>query len=61
LDEATAAMDTETEDFVFSLLKRRKDLGTLIITHRKDLVEKADMIYQLKNNEVTLFADHGFA
>lgn len=58
LDEATSAMDSETEDFVFKLLKRRKDLGTLIISHRKDLVEKADLIYQLKNNEVALIGDH---
>jgi len=57
LDEATAAMDTETEDFVFKLLRRRKDLGTLIISHRKDLVEKADRIYQLKNNKVMSMED----
>jgi ATP-binding cassette subfamily B protein len=55
LDEATAAMDTETEEFVFKLLKRRKDLGTMIISHRKELVAKADRIYQLKNNVVRDF------
>jgi len=40
LDEAAAAMDTETEDFVLKMLKRRKDLGALIITHRKDLAKE---------------------
>lgn len=54
LDEATAAMDSETENFVFSLLRKRTDLGSLIITHRKDLVDKADVIYQIANNKVSL-------
>ena len=54
LDEATAAMDVATEDFVFKLLKKRTDLGTLIITHRKDLVKKADHIYQIQNNVVSI-------
>lgn len=54
LDEATAAMDTETENFVFNLLKKRTDLGSLIITHRKELIKKADVIYQIENNEVSL-------
>ncbi len=52
LDEATAAMDADTEGFVFNLLRKRSDLATLIITHRKDLVGKADRIYQLKNRTV---------
>jgi len=56
LDEATAAMDMETENFVFQLLKRRTDLGTLIITHRKELVEKADVIYELKDHHVAIAA-----
>ena len=54
LDEATAAMDSETEDFVFQLLRKRTDLGSLIITHRKDLIKKADVIYKLENNVVSL-------
>lgn len=50
LDEATSAMDFGTEDFVFDMLKKQKDIGILIITHRKDLVQKADEVYQLRNN-----------
>lgn len=57
LDEATAAMDSETEGFVFSLLKRKTDMGSLIITHRKELIKKADVIYQIVNNEVSLVSD----
>ena len=53
LDEATASMDKETEDFVFQLLRRRSDLAILIITHREDLVEKVDTIYQLANKTIT--------
>lgn len=52
LDEATAAMDSETENFVFNLLRKRSDLATLIITHRKDLVKKADRIYALSDRVV---------
>ena len=53
LDEATAAMDTETEQFVFDLLRKRRDLAILIITHRKDLIRKADKIYELRNGTLT--------
>jgi len=58
LDEATAAMDTETERFVFNMLREKQDIGILIITHRLDLVKKADKIYQLKNNMVSLVNEH---
>jgi ATP-binding cassette subfamily B protein len=52
LDEATSAMDFTTEDFVFEMLKKQRNLGVLIITHRKDLVLKADEVYQLKDNRI---------
>ncbi len=54
LDEATAAMDADTENFVFHLLRKHSDLATMVITHRKDLVERADRIYRLRNRIVSL-------
>lgn len=53
LDEATAAMDMGTEQFVFDLLRKRRDLAILIITHRKDLIRKADKIYELRNGTLS--------
>jgi len=45
-------LDAGTGEFVFKLLKRRKDLGTLITLHHKDLVQKADIVYELNNSRV---------
>ena len=45
LDEATSSLDTKTERKIFnSLLEISKDKGVIFITHKIDLIEKADYI-----------------
>jgi ATP-binding cassette subfamily B protein len=48
LDEPTAAMDAQTEQFVISVLERyRQDAGVLIISHKDSLTLAADRVYQI--------------
>ena len=48
LDEPTSAMDSATERFVISILRRyRSHAGLLIISHKDSLTEIADRIYFL--------------
>lgn len=49
LDEPTAAMDAQTEQFVISVLDRyRQEAGVLIISHKDSLTLTADRIYQIE-------------
>jgi len=58
VDEGTAAMDSQTEQFVLELLSSRKqNMSILFITHRLHLLKKwSDYIYILDNSRI---ADHG--
>jgi len=50
LDEPTSAMDSATERFVISVLRRyRQQAGFLIISHKDSLTGIADRIYILDN------------
>lgn len=51
LDEFSAAMDDETEQFVIFLLKKlKKELAIIMVTHRKHLLPLlADQVYEMKD------------
>lgn len=53
LDEATAALDTETETDVMQAIEALQGYKTLIIVaHRLTTVKKCDVIYEVKNREI---------
>ena len=59
LDEATSAVDNETEAAIQqSLSEIAKDRTTIIIAHRLNAVRNADIIYVLENGAVTEQGDH---
>ena len=60
LDEATAAMDRQSEQFVLKLLQKLKDkMGIIFITHRLHVLRSfCDRIYILENGSTTTFGTH---
>ena len=53
LDESTSALDTLTEDKLFQKLNEYlKEKTTIIIAHRLATIEKADLVYELKDGEL---------
>lgn len=53
LDEATAALDNETESEVMKAIERLQGYKTLIIVaHRLTTVKKCDKIYEVKNKSI---------
>jgi ATP-binding cassette, subfamily C, bacteriocin exporter len=59
LDEPTSAMDSATERFVISILRRyRSHAGLLIISHKDSLTEIADRIYFLDNGATLISHSH---
>ena len=52
LDEATAALDTETESAVMESIDMLKGIKTLIIVaHRLSTIAKCDEIYEISNGK----------
>ncbi|MFH6965892.1 peptidase domain-containing ABC transporter [Flavobacterium sp. FlaQc-28] len=60
LDEATSAMDRNTEKFTLQLLQKIKlDCAVLFISHRLNKLKTiADTIYILENQTITQFGNH---
>ena len=60
LDEATASMDRDSEQFVLKLLTRLKSsMGIIFITHRLHVLKSfCDRIYILENGETTVSGNH---
>lgn len=55
LDEATAALDTETETAVMESIEALQGYKTLIIVaHRLSTIRKCDRIYEIKNGQAVL-------
>lgn len=52
LDDATSALDTETERAIEQTLEKMTGMTRIIITHRVSAVRKADMILVLENGEI---------
>lgn len=59
LDEATASIDTETEQVIQRALKKiMQDRTSILIAHRLQTIQEADKILVLKNGEVKEFGTH---
>ncbi len=59
LDEATAAMDRRTEQFVLKLLKNLKtEMIVIFVTHRVQLARQTDQIYVIENKQVSTSGTH---
>lgn len=60
LDEATAAMDRESEKFVLQLLTRlKKEMAVIFITHKLHILKSfCDRIYILENGIITAAGKH---
>lgn len=53
MDEATAALDMETEKAVMDAIRQvRKDKTLLIVTHHKSLADECDIIYKIQNQDL---------
>ncbi|AUI86169.1 ABC transporter ATP-binding protein [Vibrio azureus] len=60
LDEATSALDTATEAALHKALNEfLRGKTTLIVAHRLSAVKQADLIYVLKDGQVTQTGTHG--
>ncbi|WP_270415511.1 peptidase domain-containing ABC transporter [Bacteroides ovatus] len=59
LDEPTASMDKECEFEVMQLLMRlKKDIIIIMITHKPEIAKLSDQIYILDNKTVAICGDH---
>ena len=53
LDEATAAMDSNTERFIMNILQKSKnEMGVILVTHRIKTASKADRIYIMEDGVI---------
>ena len=59
LDEATANIDTETEQLIQNSLEKMMNIGTmLIVAHRLSTVQHADNIIVLSHGEIVEHGNH---
>lgn len=59
LDEATAAMDRRTEQFVIKLLQKlKKKMIIIFVTHRVQLARQTDYIYIIENKQISASGTH---
>jgi ATP-binding cassette subfamily B protein len=59
MDEATAAMDRRTENFVVGLLQKIKHETIIIfVTHRVQLARQTDYIYVIENKQLAASGTH---
>jgi ATP-binding cassette, subfamily C, bacteriocin exporter len=59
LDEATAAMDRRTEQFVLKLLQqKKKEMMIIFVTHRVQLARQTDYIYVIENKQIDAAGTH---
>jgi ATP-binding cassette subfamily B protein len=60
LDEATSAMDKETEEFITALLlKLKTDIAVFYISHRFHVLKNiSDNIYIINNGEIQTSGTH---
>ncbi|MNY71284.1 Toxin RTX-I translocation ATP-binding protein [compost metagenome] len=60
MDEATSAMDRNTENFTMQLLQKIKpNCAVLFISHRLNKLKNiADTIYILENKTISRFGNH---
>lgn len=53
LDDVSSALDVNTEKELWSRLFARKDETYIIVSNKKDLIERADNIIVMENGEIT--------
>nr|MCR5006284.1 ATP-binding cassette domain-containing protein [Clostridiales bacterium] len=59
LDEATANIDTETEQLIQNSLEKMMNIGTmLIVAHRLSTIQHADKIIVIDHGEIVEMGDH---
>lgn len=59
LDEATAALDTESERYIQQAMEEvMRDRTTLVIAHRLSTIEKADLILVMENGKIVESGTH---
>ena len=59
LDEATAAMDRRTEQFVLQLLQKLKsEMIIIFVTHRVQLARQTDYIYVIEDKQISAYGVH---
>ena len=59
LDEATASIDTATEELLQSSLEKlSKNRTTIVIAHRLSTVESADKIIYMENGRILEYGNH---
>ena len=61
LDEATAAMDRQSEQFVLQLLQQLKgEMAIIFITHRLHVLKSfCDRTYIMENGTILNYGNHG--
>lgn len=53
MDEATAALDMDTEKAVIDSIRQvRKDKTLLIVTHHKSLADECDIVYKIQDRNL---------
>ncbi len=59
LDEATANIDTETENIIQSSLEKMRSIGTMIIVaHRLSTIKNADIIFVVSKGQIIEQGNH---
>jgi len=58
LDDATSAVDTETEDQINERIKAARGSTTIIISHRVSSIREADVIVYLENGRIVESGNH---
>jgi ABC-type bacteriocin/lantibiotic exporter with double-glycine peptidase domain len=55
IDEGTSALDSATEKIIINFLYAQKGRITVIfVTHRRNILNKCDKVYEIKNNKIFL-------
>jgi ATP-binding cassette subfamily B protein len=59
MDEATSAMDRNTEGFVLDLLQKARDsMGVILVTHRVKTAKSTDRIYVIEDGVIKASGSH---
>ena len=59
MDEATSAMDRNTEGFVLDLLRKARDtMGIILVTHRVKTAKDTDRIYVIEDGVIKASGSH---
>ena len=55
MDEPTSALDEKTQSIVIDFINKQKgEMTVIIITHQKELLKLADVVYEIEKNKINL-------